>query len=114
MTCFLPSPPGPLPLPSAGGSSPLSILHSWANRYWMYCFLSELAEELDVPTFRVADSSRHFLFLFTCGVEGGEINTSSEDHRSQLVCTAALMSFLYLVMDPRSISRTLVTWPAAR
>ncbi|TNN52540.1 hypothetical protein EYF80_037237 [Liparis tanakae] len=69
LTCFLLSPPATLLLPllllSAGASSPLSILHSQANRYWMYCFLSELAEVLDVPTFRVVDSSRHFLFLFT-------------------------------------------------
>lgn len=31
----------------------------------MYCFLSELAALLDVPTFRLVASSLHFLFLFT-------------------------------------------------
>jgi hypothetical protein len=31
----------------------------------MYCFFRELAALLDVPTFRLVDSSRHFLFLFT-------------------------------------------------
>lgn len=50
---------------SGGGSSPRSILHSKANRYWMYCFFRELAALLDVPTFRLVASSRHFLFLLT-------------------------------------------------
>lgn len=50
---------------SGGGSSPRSILHSKAYKHWMYCFLSELAALLDVPTFRLVASSLHFLFLFT-------------------------------------------------
>lgn len=50
---------------SGGGSSPRSILHSKANRYWIYCFFRELAALLEVPTFRLVASSRHFLFLLT-------------------------------------------------
>lgn len=50
---------------SGGGSSPRSILHSKAYKHWMYCFLSELAALLDVPTFRLVASSLHFLFLLT-------------------------------------------------
>lgn len=52
---------------SAGGSSPRSTLHSKAYRHWMYCFFRELAALLDVPTFKEAARSRHFLFLFTLG-----------------------------------------------
>lgn len=60
--CFLVS---PVLKTSGGGSSPRSILHSKANRYWMYCFFRELAALLEVPTFRLVASSRHFLFLLT-------------------------------------------------
>ena len=56
---------------SGGGSSPRSILHSKAYRHWMYCFFRELAALLDVPTLRWVDSSRHFLFLLTCGKQDG-------------------------------------------
>lgn len=60
--CFLVS---PVLKTSGGGSSPRSILHSKANRYWMYCFFRELAALLEVPTLRLVASSRHFLFLLT-------------------------------------------------
>lgn len=54
---------------SGGGSSPRSILHSKAYRHWMYCFFSELAALLEVPTFRFVANSLHFLFLFTWKTE---------------------------------------------
>lgn len=57
---------------SGGGSSPRSILHSKAYKHWMYCFLSELAALLDVPTFRLVASSLHFLFLFTWWARRGK------------------------------------------
>lgn len=63
---------------SGGGSSPLSILHSKAYRHWMYCFFSELAALLDVPTFRLVASSRHFLFLLTCTTKQEALNSKSQ------------------------------------
>lgn len=63
---------------SGGGSSPLSILHSKAYRHWMYCFFRELAALLDVPTFRLVASSRHFLFLLTCTTKQEALNSKSQ------------------------------------
>lgn len=62
---------------SGGGSSPRSILHSKAYRHWMYCFFRELAALLDVPTFRLVASSRHFLFLLTCTTKQEALNSKS-------------------------------------
>lgn len=49
----------------------------------MYCFFRELAELLEVPTLRLVDSSRHFLFLFTWrGEDGREERGDGEGDRS--------------------------------
>lgn len=69
---------------SGGGSSPRSILHSKAYKHWMYCFLSELAALLDVPTFRLVASSLHFLFLFTWWATdkgGGSKSSTQQSYR---------------------------------
>lgn len=71
---------------SGGGSSPRSILHSKAYKHWMYCFLSELAALLDVPTFRLVASSLHFLFLLTWWATRGKMEEATQEaERNSLV-----------------------------
>lgn len=78
---------------SGGGSSPRSILHSKAYKHWMYCFFSELAALLDVPTFRLVASSLHFLFLLTWWATEEDGGGDSKIHTTfleELACSSVV------------------------
>lgn len=72
----------------------------------MYCFFRELAALLDVPTFRLVDSSLHFLFLFTWWAEGTRRAYNTTATKQSRLGNYVFIEQLYISVETLSDDKT--------